>query len=191
VAWLPTGPVLGNVVPHDETLTVQSFFEREVPCAFVYEPPAFMRAYVHGGFRQNSADGKQEVANPKSHELDPKAYDYLGALIMSDKADTPPHWCGIYMSVAQAALVDPTQNSGPTPLQVAAGVWTALRYILANPDIGDCFSEDLPSDFVFDTCMPWAGELHVRPAPDAVLVYSLPPTRHAAMFCIFHKLVNS
>jgi hypothetical protein len=38
---------------------------------------------------------------------------------------------------------------------VTGGVWSGLQYAIAHPDAGDCFPEDLPSDFVVKAAFPW------------------------------------
>jgi homospermidine synthase len=74
------------------------------------------------------------------------------------------------MDVAYAASLDPSQRNGPTPLQVTGGVWVSLQYILKFPNSGDCFPEDVPSDFVMENAFPYAGTLITKPCPEALKV---------------------
>ena len=91
----------------------------------------------------------------------------------ASKPGVAPFWCGTVQDVASSAAVDPTLFTGPTPLQVAGGVWAAFQFILQHPDSGDCFPEDVPTPFVVEHAFPWAGTLIARPAPEALEVPGL------------------
>ena len=173
VAWVPTGPNIGFLAPHDETLTIQKWFDKEIPAVFVYEAPPTARAYTKGGRAQHSSVATAKLLTPKEYDIAEGGYDILGALLFSDKPDTPPFWCGIKMDVADALALDPTGSVGPTPFQVTGGVWTALQYILDHPNEGDCFPEDVPTEFVIERAFPWAGTLDVRPVPEVMDVPGL------------------
>ena len=170
VAWVPTGPNIGFLAPHDETFTIQGWFDKEIPAAFVYEAPPTARAYIKGGRKQDSADATCKLLTPAKYDIAAPGYDLLGALLFSDKPGTPPFWCGIKMDVADALAIDPTGAVGPTPFQVTGGCWAALQFILQHPNEGDCFPEDVPTPFVMERAFPWAGKLEARPAPEALLV---------------------
>merc|ERR1719183_192381 len=74
------------------------------------------------------------------------------------------------MTVADAAEFDSTRKNGPTPMQVVGGVWAAIQFILKNPDAGDCYPEDVPTEFVMEHAFPYAGRLIARPCPEALQV---------------------
>ena len=173
VAWVPTGPNNGFLAPHDETFTIQGWFDKEIPAVFVYEAPPTARAYIKGGRKQDSADATCKLLTPAKYDIASPGYDLLGALLFSDKAGIAPFWCGIKMDVADALAIDPTGAVGPTPFQVTGGLWSALQFILAHPNEGDCFPEDVPTPFVMERAFPWAGVLVARPAPEALLVPGL------------------
>lgn len=170
VAWVPSGPNIGFLAPHDETLTIQQWFDKEIPAVFVYEAPPTARAYIKGGRKQHSSEATCKLLTPAKYDIAPEGYDQLGALLYSDKPGKAPFWCGIKMDVADARKIDPTGSVGPTPFQVTGGVWAALQFILAHPGAGDCFPEDLPTQFVIERAFPWAGHLEAREAPEALLV---------------------
>lgn len=173
VAWTPTGPNIGFMAPHDETFTIQDWFDAPVPAVFVYEAPPTARAYLKGGRAQHSSVATCKLLNPKPYDIAPEGYDELGCLLFSSNPATPPFWCGISLNVGESLTIDPEGNVGPTPLQVTGGVWAALQFILQCPDSGDCFPEEVPTPFVVANAFPWAGTLVARPAPEASAVVGL------------------
>lgn len=174
LGWIPSGPIVGFMPPHDETFTIQPWFGgRTVPALFVYEASPTARAYVKSGKAEHSDKATCKLLTPKRYDLASDGYDMLGALMFSNKPDTPPFYCGIDMNVADAAAIDPTGSAGPTAMQVTGGLWTALQYLLQHPDGGDCFAEDIPTDFVVANAFPWSGRIVARPAPEALEVIGL------------------
>jgi homospermidine synthase len=173
VAWVPTGPIIGFLAPHDETFTIQNWFDKLIPAAFVYEAPPTARHYIKGPRKQDSSVATCKLLTPAKYDIASPGYDCLGALLYSDKEGVAPFWCGIKMDVADALAIDPTGSVGPTPFQVTGGVWSALQFILQHPNEGDCFPEDVPTKFVMERAFPWAGKLEARPAPEALQVPGL------------------
>eukprot|EP00667_Euglena_gracilis_P005281 EG_transcript_5317 len=170
VGWCPAGPTCGFAPPHDECFTCQRWFDLPVPALFVYEPPPSARAFLLGPNFSGSTTVPSALLIPSEHQLDPDSYDMLGVVLLSKNREQLPMWCGVCMRVSDAAVLDPTGECGPTSLQVAAGVWTGLQYIQHRPAAGDCFPEDVPTDFVLRHAFPWTGELLVRPCPEALAV---------------------
>ena len=173
IGWVPSGPNLGFMAPHDETFTIQGWFDKEIPAVFVYEAPPTARAYIKGGRKQDSSIATCLLLTPAKYDIADSGYDMLGALFFSDKPGTPPFWCGISLDAGEARATDPTGGAGPTPIQVTGGLWSAFQYVLQHPDKGDCFPEDVPTPFVVKHAFPWAGTLIARPAPEALLVPGL------------------
>jgi len=168
VSWVPSGPMIGFAAPHDECFTVQRWFKKEIPAVFVYEaaPPA--RAFLKGPNTQHSGNLAASVMNPGEHEIRGDCFDQLGVILLSETRD--PFFCGVTLTVADAAKQDPGLKCGPTPLQVCGGVWSCLRFIVDQPLAGDCFPEDVPTPFVMATALPGAGTLTCRPCPEALAV---------------------
>lgn len=168
VSWVPSGPMVGFAPPHDETFTTQKWFNREIPALFIYESPPPARFFLKGKNMSHSSNVPCKLFTPAQYELREDCYDTIGVILLSSKHGREPFWCGLSMNVGDAAEMDSTGGSGPTALQVMAGVWTSLQYIISHPQRGDCFPEDLPTDFVISTAFPWAGRLLARPCPEAL-----------------------
>jgi len=173
VAWTPTGPNIGFMAPHDETFTIQEWFDEPIPAVFVYEAPPTARAYLKGGRPEHSSKATCKLLTPAAYDIAPEGYDELGCLLFSSKPGVAPFWCGISLNVRESLATDATGSCGPTPLQVTGGVWAALQFILQEPNSGDCFPEEVPTPFVVANAFPWAGTLVARPAPEALLVPGL------------------
>jgi hypothetical protein len=187
VGWLPTGPNIGFMAPHDETFTIQAWFDKPVPAVFVYEAPPTARAYIKGGRAAHSSKAVTRLLTPAKYDVAPEGYDTLGALMFSDKPGVPPFWCGIAMDVSDAKVIDAVGDVGPTPFQVTGGLWAALSYILEHPDAGDAFPEMVPTPFVMSRAFPWAGKVVARPAPEALEVPGLfDPGSPASLTAILH-----
>lgn len=169
LSWMPDGPLIGNVIPHDETFTIQSMLDKQVPCAFIYEAPPAARGYVKSnqGKHVDSNHQKADLLRPKKHDLDHDGYDYLGALLKSNKPGVAPFWCGASLNVGGALALDKDGTAGPTSLQVIGGLWSAITFVLQNKNAGECQSEDLPTSHVIKTCFPLCGQLVCRSAPES------------------------
>ncbi|GMH54663.1 hypothetical protein TL16_g01719 [Triparma laevis f. inornata] len=108
------------------------------------------------------------VLVPGKFEIRGDCYDQLGVILLSETWD--PFFCGVTLTVDDAALQDPSKKCGPTPLQVCGGVWSCLRFIVDQPLAGDCFPEDVPTPFVMAHALPGAGTLTCCPCPEALAV---------------------
>ena len=149
---------------------MQTWFGRQIPALFVYEaaPPA--RFFLKSGTTPHSSEAVCKLLTPGPYDIRDDCYDMIGVVLFSSKPGQVPYWCGLNMTTADAARIDPTRSAGCTPLEVTGGVWTALQYVMRHPGTGDCFPEDVPTDFVMRTAFPWSGRLLVRPAPEALKV---------------------
>lgn len=170
LGWVPSGPIVGFAAPHDETYTCQSFLEKSVPALFLYEAPPAARHFIKGKSTADSEKVKCNLLTPARYNVREDCYDTIGVVLLSSKAGQVPFWCGNLMTVADAAEFDSTRKNGPTPMQVVGGVWAAIQFILKNPDAGDCYPEDVPTEFVMEHAFPYAGRLIARPCPEALQV---------------------
>lgn len=170
VSWVPSGPIVGFSPPHDETFTVQRWFRREIPALFIYESPPPARFFLKGSSTAHSSEVDCKLFSPKGFELRADCCDTIGVILLSNKPDREPFWCGLTMSVDDAFQMDSSGVNGPTPMQVMGGVWTALQFIIQHPQAGECFPEEIPTDFVIEKAFPWSGQLLARPCPEALRV---------------------
>ena len=86
--------------------------------------------------------------------------DILGAFLMGHPYNA--WWTGTSLSIEKAREIAPGQNA--TTLQVAAGVISAIRYMIENPKKGICLPDDLPHDFVLNIAKPYLGDFISEPS---------------------------
>jgi homospermidine synthase len=78
----------------------------------------------------------------------------LGALLMGH--DFNSWWTGSIISIEQSNKLVEGQNA--TLIQVAAGVISALAYIIEHPNKGICFPEELDYEFILKIAQPYLGQ---------------------------------
>jgi len=86
--------------------------------------------------------------------------DILGALLMGHAYNS--WWTGTSLSIEKAREINPGQNA--TTLQVAAGVISAISYMIENPRKGVCSPDDLPHDYVLNIAKPYLGDFISTPS---------------------------
>jgi len=103
------------------------------------------------------------VLNPYEDQLE--GDDKIGALLVLNNNPTTGEkknwsfWTGSILGQGTSKFF------GPTIIQVAAGVVTAMKYAIENPNKGPIYSESLPTDWVIETAMPYLGKFISTPTP--------------------------
>jgi len=85
--------------------------------------------------------------------------DILGALIMGHPYNS--WWTGSILSIEESRKLAPHQNA--TTLQVAAGIISAVRYMIENPKKGMLIPDDIPHDYILNIAKKYLGEFHSKP----------------------------
>ena len=86
--------------------------------------------------------------------------DILGALLMGHHYKS--WWTGSSLSIEEARRVIPGQNA--TTLQVAAGVLSAVEWMLENPKKGFLIPDDLPHRYILNKARPYLGDFISTPS---------------------------
>jgi homospermidine synthase len=81
--------------------------------------------------------------------------DRLGVLLMGHPFKS--WWCGSLLSIEQARALAPGQSA--TTLQVAASVYAAVAWAMANPEAGLLVPDDLPWREVLPLIEPYLGTI--------------------------------
>jgi len=101
------------------------------------------------------------VLNPYEDKLE--GDDKIGAMIVLNKNPITGEkknwsfWCGSILGQGSSKYF------GPTIVQVAAGVITAIKYAIENPSKGPIYAESLPTDWVIQTALPYLGKFVSTP----------------------------
>ena len=159
------GPIEGMVVRHGEAFGIS---DRLTVCDKDGHP--IYRPTVHYAYMPcHEAISSLYELRARNYELQPKlrimsdeitsGKDILGALIMGHPYNS--WWTGSILSIEEARKLAPGQNA--TTLQVAAGVVSAVRYMIENPNKGILIPDDIPHDYILNIAQPYLGELHSQP----------------------------
>jgi homospermidine synthase len=175
--------ITGYAIPHGESNTLSALLTRGAQPAgrgaqaaayrpsvyYVYQVAACARASLErmrkGGHSPDTMPVKHVLRLPEIR----KGYDAVGALLLFDETPANPRgrgirewWCGSILStedVKRSGFVP----SGPTVVQVAIAIVSALRWLLANPSRGFLTPEDLPFADVLRDAVPFLGRIFSGP----------------------------
>jgi len=166
-SFVPEELIEGMVIPHGEGVSLPRFLTLPDYCPTVH--------YVYKLCPQTRAlmtklpfAELQKIDNSSCRVLDPfsdqlEGEERVGALLILNKnpiTGEKKNWSYWYGSI-----LGQTTNKyfGPTIIQVATGVLTAIRYAIENPNKGSLFSEFLPTDWVIEQARPFLGKLYSSP----------------------------
>jgi homospermidine synthase len=168
-SWSPSrrgagGNFGGMLIPHGEANTLSTALSGPAyrpSVYFVYQPSPFARASLaemrRGGYHPPPDRNTRVVTLPEIKA----GYDAVGALLWSDKH--PPWWSGCVLDRSDMAPLGVTY-SGPTTIQVAIAVLSAMKWMIAHPDRGFITPEDLPYAQILRDCAPYLGRVYSGPA---------------------------
>ena len=121
---------------------------------FVYQPCKAGRASLEEIRRANY------VVQKKFHVLSlpqiKTGYDAIGALLITP---TRSWWCGTVLDVTDMHPHG-IKFSGPTTIQVAISLISALKWLLVHPTNGFMTPEDLPYDEILRDALPYLGRIY-------------------------------
>ncbi len=159
------GPIEGMIVRHGEAFGISDRLT-----VYDKEGRPIYRPTVHYAYMPcHEAIVSLAELRARNYELQPKlrimtdeiisGKDILGALLMGHPYNS--WWTGSILSIEETRRLAPGQNA--TTLQVAAGVVSAVKYMIENPKKGILIPDDIPHDYILNIAKPYLGELHSRP----------------------------
>ncbi len=163
-SWIPTEEIVGMVIRHGEAFGISDRLTVWKGGKAVYRPT------VHYAYHpcHETISSLHELRS-REYEMQPKIRimgdeitkgdDILGALLMGHKYNS--WWTGSVLSIDEARRLAPGENA--TTLQVAAGVVSAVCWMLENPRMGVCLPDDLPHDYVLNVAKPYLGKIVSKP----------------------------
>jgi homospermidine synthase len=166
-SWVPDCEIVGMAIRHSETFGLSDQLTVWKDGAAIYRPT------VHYAYMPcNDTIASLHELRCRNYEMQPNlrilkedeivsGADILGALLMGHQYSS--WWCGSILTIEEARKLAPGQNA--TTVQVAAGVVSAVMWMIENPRKGLCTPEDLPHDLVLDTTMPYLGKFVSKPSP--------------------------
>jgi homospermidine synthase len=175
--------ITGYAIPHGESNTISALLTRgpgseteHARAAMMYRPSVYyvyqVAACARASLERLRKGGHSPAAMPAKHVLRlpeiRKGYDAVGALLLFDETPANPRrgvrewWCGTILSTDDVKRYG-FLHSGPTVVQVAIAIVSALRWLLANPARGFLTPEDLPFAAVLRDAIPFLGRIFSGP----------------------------
>jgi homospermidine synthase len=159
-SWVPeVGEIEGMIIRHGEAFGISDRLTVWDGKKAVYRPTVH---YVY--MPCHEALSSLVELKARRYELQPKirimtdeivsGKDILGAFLMGHAYNS--WWTGTSLSIEKSRELAPHQNA--TTLQVAAGIISAVRWMIENPKKGICLPDDLPHDFVLKIAKPYLGD---------------------------------
>ncbi len=174
--------ITGYAIPHGESNTLSALLTRNPSgetkhtqaamyrpsVYYVYQVAACARASLErlrkGGHSPDTMPVKHVLRLPEIR----KGYDAVGALLLFDETPANPRggvrewWCGTILGTEDVKRYG-FLHSGPTVVQVAIAIVSALRWLLANPTRGFLTPEDLPFAAILRDAIPFLGRIFSGP----------------------------
>jgi homospermidine synthase len=160
-SWVPRGgPISGLALPHSECITTSAYLSLlrdgqliyRPTVAYSYLPCDAALASIHEvHMRDWSLPERITIMN----EDITSGGDELGVLLMGPNIGAL--WYGSYLDLQSVRRILPGHN--PTAVQVAAGAFAALKWMMKNPREGYCEPEQLPFREILDTADPYLGDV--------------------------------
>jgi len=166
-SYVPDQEIAGVVIPHGEGVTLPQFLTLPDYCPtvhYVYKLCPQTAALVEKlPFEELKRIKDWRVMDPFHDTLEGE--DKVGALLILNKnplTGEKKNWSYWYGSILGQ---NTSKFFGPTVIQVAAGVLTAIRWMCENPQRGWSYSEALPTTWVIETAKPYLGTMVSKPVP--------------------------
>ncbi|MDD5503554.1 MAG: saccharopine dehydrogenase C-terminal domain-containing protein, partial [Candidatus Thermoplasmatota archaeon] len=157
-SWIPNEEIVGMVIRHGEAFGISDKLTVWNDGKAIYRPT------VHYAYHtcHETISSLHELRS-RNYEMQPKmrimgdeiteGKDTLGALIMGHKYNS--WWTGTILDIEEARELAPGENA--TTLQVAAGVVSAVCWMLENPRKGVCLPDDLPHEYILKIANKYLG----------------------------------
>lgn len=103
-------------------------------------------------------------------------YDNVGALFIFDinpftkEKKSYMFWTGSILHTDYCKDVLKDELFGPTVIQVMAGIFSGLSYILENKNLGLIFGEDIDDKYVIDKIEKYLGVFYSGPVPETLIL---------------------
>ncbi|MEW6592806.1 MAG: saccharopine dehydrogenase C-terminal domain-containing protein [Candidatus Hadarchaeota archaeon] len=163
-SWIPEEEIVGMVIRHGEAFGISDRLTVWRNGKAVYRPTVH---YAY--FTCHETIASLHELRCRNYKMQPKVRimsdeitagaDILGALLMGHKYNS--WWTGSVLDIDEARRLAPGENA--TTLQVAAGVVSAVCWMIENPRMGVCLPDDLPHDYILKISKPYLGKIVSKP----------------------------
>jgi homospermidine synthase len=164
-SWVPECEITGMVIRHGEAFTMSDYLTVWDGDRAIYRPTvhyaycpsdAAIASMRELEMRQFDLQKNQRIMNEEIIDGE----DRLGVLLMGHPYKS--WWTGSMLSIHEARKLVPGQSA--TTLQVAASVYAAVAWMIANPEQGLLVPDELPWEEVYSIAEPYLGPIWSGPA---------------------------
>ncbi len=159
-SWVPSGPLIGYLIPHNEAISLSDYFTvREnghavyrPTCHYAYHPCDDAILSLH------ELQGNSYKPQSRYHLLNDDivaGIDELGVLLYGHAKNA--YWYGSQLSIHEARKLAPYQNA--TALQVTAAVLAGMVWAIENPRRSVVEAEEMDEERILTIMEPYLGPL--------------------------------
>ena len=162
------GAFEGYTIPHGEANTLSHYLSEpgyRPSVYFVYQPCPSARSSIremrNNDYHPPNDDFTYVIPLPEIKD----GYDAIGAMLWSDKY--PSWWSGCILDVKDIIEMG-CKYSGPTTIQVAISLISAIKWMLKNSNEGFITPENLPYKEILKNSTKYLGKIHSAQIPDHI-----------------------
>ncbi len=158
-SWLPDKEFNGIIPAHDENFSISDYLTIKENGKIIYRPTTiFVYNPNHHAKKSLNELKDRDYLVHENHKIMNEdilsGADTLGCLLLSENKNC--WWTGTKLSIEETNKILPSQNA--TVMQVSAGVISALKYMIENPNKGICFPEQLDHTDILKYAKNYLGE---------------------------------
>ena len=152
----------GMLIPHAEADTISSFLTDGEYCPsvfYVYQPSSLAFESLKQLRDKEYHPPPHEKCHVMTNDEVRSGFDSVGTLLLFKNGKT--HWCGSVVDCEFSRKLG-FKHSNPTIVQVAAGVWSATKWLQTHKHSGYSEPEELNFNKILEFAMPYLGNFYSK-----------------------------
>jgi homospermidine synthase len=146
----------GMLIPHAEIFSMSRFFQynNQAPTIMYVYRPSDIALNSLDRFRDNNYQPLENYYVLQNKDIKPLGFDSIGALMKFENGDE--YWAGSVCSIEDVRKFN-FKYTQATTMQVAGTLWSAIVFIINNPNYGFNEPETIPSAEIFKHAKKYMG----------------------------------
>jgi homospermidine synthase len=146
----------GMLVPHAEIFSMSRFFQykNEAPTIMYVYRPSDIALNSTDRFRDNNYKPLEDYYVLQNKDIKDGGFDSIGALMKFENGDE--YWAGTVCSIEDVRKFG-FKYTQATTMQVSGSLWSAIIFIVNNPNYGFNEPETIPSAEIFKYAKKYMG----------------------------------
>jgi homospermidine synthase len=159
-SWVPSGPLIGYLIPHNEAISISDYFTVRKDGRAIYRPTCHYAYHPCDDaiLSLHELQGNSYRPQSRYHLLNDDivaGIDELGVLLYGHAKNA--YWYGSQLSIHEARKLAPYQNA--TALQVTAAVLAGMVWAIENPRRSVVEADDMDEERILQIMEPYLGPL--------------------------------